>query len=67
MIDAKALKEQIDESGMTIVAFCRKSGMTKQTFYKKIKEPEKFTIKEVDGMVAALRLKAADKRRIFLA
>lgn len=67
MIDTKALKEQIDESGMTIVAFCRKSGLTKQTFYKRLKNPDSFTIAEVDGMAAALRLKARDKRRIFLA
>lgn len=67
MIDIEALKEFIDESGMTKVAFCDKAGMTKQTFYNKLKNPDSFTVAEVDNMAAALRMKASDKRRIFLA
>ena len=67
MIDILALRECINESGMTVIAFCNKSGMTKQTFYNKLKNPDKFTVGEVDGMASALRMNALQKRRIFLA
>ena len=67
MIDIQALKECIDDSGMTITAFCEKSGFSKQTFYNRLKKPDNFTVAEVDGMASALRMRADQKRRIFLA
>lgn len=67
MIDIGALQECITESGMTIVAFCDKAGMSKQTWYNRLKNPDNFTVAEVDGMAAALRMNAKQKKRIFLA
>lgn len=67
MIDINALQECIADSGMTIVAFCDKAGMSKQTWYNRLKNPDNFTVAEVDGMAAALRMNAKQKKRIFLA
>jgi DNA-binding phage protein len=66
MINIEALKECINDSGMTVVAFCDKAGLKKQTFYNRLKNTDNFTVAEVDGMANALRMNARQKKRIFL-
>ena len=65
MVDVRALKDKIDDSGMTIVAICDKSGILKQTFYNRLKNPD-FTVAEVKSLSRTLRLSDDEIMKIFL-
>ena len=49
MADIKLLKERIADSGMTIKAICKKSGILRETFYNRLKGGE-FTASEIVGL-----------------
>lgn len=66
MVNVELLKDKVNESGMTVTAICEKTGMLRQTYYSRLKNPE-FTIHEVDALRRVLHLSAADVRRIFFA
>lgn len=64
MADVTLLKEKIKDSGMTINAICKKSGITRKTFYNRFKKPD-YTVAEVQALQETLRLTDADVKRIF--
>lgn len=64
MTDIDALKEVIEESGMTIEAVCKKSGIQKGTLYNRFKCPD-FRLSEIDALTETLRLSVGDRNRIF--
>ena len=66
MVNIELLKDKVNESGMTVTAICEKTGMLRQTYYSRLKNPD-FTILEVDSLRRVLHLSAADVRRIFFA
>lgn len=66
MVDVNLLKEKIDESGMTMVAICEKTGILRQTMYNRLDDPA-FTVDEVNALRKVLRLSKADVSKIFFA
>ena len=66
VVNVELLKDKVDDSGMTVTAICEKTGMLKQTYYSRLKNP-RYTIYEVDALRKVLHLTAADVRRIFFA
>lgn len=70
MANVKLLKEKIYDSGMTIVAIAKKSGIERATLYKKITDDEEkrteFTATEIVNLSNVLRLTKAERDKIFL-
>lgn len=66
MVDIQLLRDKIDESGMTVKAVCEKSGIVRQTLYKRYDNPN-FTVEEINGLKKTLRLTQKDVYRIFFA
>lgn len=52
---------------MTVKAVCEKSDITRQTLYWKYRNPDHFTIKEIDALRRTMRLSRADVYNIFFA
>lgn len=65
MTDLNALKERIEDSGMTIVAISIKSGISRQTLYHRFNGIGEFTVSEVNGLTKALNLDRESRDRIF--
>ena len=66
MVNIELLKSKIKDSGMTITAICEKSGIKRQTLYKRYDNP-KFLIQEVDALAKTLHLTKRDINQIFFA
>lgn len=70
MANVDLLKEKIKDSGMTIVAIAKKSGIERATLYKKITDDEEkrteFTATEIVNLSNVLRLTKAERDKIFL-
>lgn len=64
MVNVQLLRDKIDESGMTVLAICDKSGISKQVLYNRFKNP-KFTVDEIQGLTRTLQLTAGEMRKIF--
>ena len=66
MVNIELLKSKIKDSGMTVTAICEKSGIKRQTLYKRYENP-KFTIPEVDALSKTLHFSKRDINNIFFA
>lgn len=66
MIDVKALKKCIEDSGMTIVAISEKSGILRETLYNRMKTGD-FKLSEICALSNVLRLDKEERDRIFFA
>lgn len=70
MANVELLKEKIKDSGMTMVAISKKSGIERATLYKKINDNEEkrpeFTATEIVSLSNVLRLTRAERDKIFL-
>lgn len=67
MTDFEALRKKIDDSGMTIVAICEKSGMLRETLYNRFKGIGDFTATEMVALSDVLNLSNAERDAIFFA
>lgn len=65
MANIEMLKEKIKERGMTTTAVCEKSGITRETFYKRLQKPN-FRITEALALKKTLRLSNDEMQDIFL-
>ena len=66
MTDIKALKECIEESGMTVVSIAEKSGIVRETLYNRMKTGD-FKVSEICSLSKVLRLDRDKRDRIFFA
>ena len=66
MANIKELKRVIDDSGMTIVAISKKSGIARGTIYNRLNGIGDFTTAEIVGLTDALRLSKKQRDYIFL-
>lgn len=66
MTDVDALKECIEESGMTVVAIAGKSGILRETLYNRMKTGD-FKVSEICALSKVLRLDRDKRDRIFFA
>lgn len=65
MVNLEMLQQKIEESGMTKEAICQKSGITKKTFYNRLKKPD-FKIEEAKALTETLHLSPSEMIDIFL-
>jgi len=66
MVNIELLKNRIKDSGMTITAICDKSGILRQTLYRRFSNPN-FTIDEIDALTKTLHISQRDITKIFFA
>lgn len=66
MTDTNLLKEKIDESGMTMVAISRKSGILRETLYNRMNGVGEFTATEIVSLSKVLGLSNKERDKIFL-
>lgn len=67
MTDFDALRKKINDSGMTIVAICEKSGMLRETLYNRFKGIGDFTATEMVALSNVLNLSNEERDAIFFA
>lgn len=65
MVNIEKLQEVIENSGMTMVAVSRKSGITRETLYNRMNGVGDFTAREILGLVQALKLNKTERDQIF--
>ena len=66
MVNLELLKEEINDSGMTMVAIASKSGISRETLYNRLAGKGEFTASEITGLTHALRLTMERRDHIFL-
>lgn len=66
MVNLSLLNEKIQESGMTVVSIARKTGLSRETIYNRLKGKGEFTASEIVSLTDVLHLSKADRDDIFL-
>ena len=66
MADIKALKEKINNSGMTFSSIAKKSGILRETLYNRLNGISDFTAAEIVGLSRTLKLTKSERDDIFL-
>lgn len=66
MTNVEALKQCIENSGMTVTAVAEKTGMLRETFYNRLKTGD-FKLSEICSLVRVLRLSNKERDKIFFA
>ncbi len=66
MTNVEALKQCIENSGMTVTAVAEKTGMLRETFYNRLKTGD-FKLSEICSLVCVLRLSNKERDKIFFA
>ena len=67
MVDVRTLKTEIVNSGMTMTAIARKSGIVRETLYNRLNGVGEFTASEIEGLSNALNLTIGQRNNIFFA
>lgn len=66
MVNIEKLEQVIRESGMTMVAIARMSGIKRETLYNRLSGVGEFTASEIVGLSKTLHLTKASRDDIFL-
>jgi len=66
MTDIELLKQEIEDSGLSMVTLAARSGIPRATLYNRIRGVGEFTGEEILGLTTALRLTKMQRDRIFL-
>lgn len=64
MTNVELLLKKIEDSGMTVKAVAEKSGILRETFYNRLKNPD-FKASEIVALTETLRLSKKDRDSIF--
>lgn len=67
MTDFEMLKEKIRDSGMTMVAISKKSGILRETLYNRLNGVGDFTASEMMAISKTLNLSNDERDAIFFA
>lgn len=67
MVDINKLKENISDSGVTMIALAKNAKIERTTLYNRLAGIGEFTASEIDGLSRALRLTKAQRDDIFFA
>lgn len=65
MVDFEKLKGRMKNSGMTVTAIARQSGISRETLYNRLKGVGEFTASEIDALTKTLRLTKEEQEKIF--
>lgn len=66
MTDIELLKQEIDDSGLSMVTIAKRSGIPRVTLYNRMRGVGEFTGDEILGLTTALRLTKTQRDKIFL-
>ena len=66
MSNIALLKEKISDSGITMTALSKKSGILRETLYNRLAGVGEFTATEIVGLTSALKLSKPEREEIFL-
>lgn len=67
MVNLDLLKETIEDRGITIAALSRKTGISRETIYNKLKGKKgEFTASQIVSFTNALHLTCEERDEIFL-
>ncbi len=66
MTDIELLIDKIRDSGMTMIAIAKKSGIDRATMYNRLKGRGEFTASEIVSLSEVLRLNKTERDKIFL-
>lgn len=66
MVNIQLLKEKINDSGMTMVAISKKTGILRATLYNRMNGIGEFTASEIVGLTKCLHLTKRERDDIFL-
>lgn len=66
MVDVTLLRKTIADSGITIAHIAKETGISRETFYNRLENPE-FKVSEVQKIGQVLHLTEADMFKIFFA
>lgn len=67
MTDFELLKEKIRETGMTVVAIAKKSGILRETLYNRLNGRGEFNASEISSLTRVLGLSLEERDAIFFA
>lgn len=67
MVDILMLEKAIENSGMTVVAVAKKSGILRETLYNRLRGLGEFKASEIAGLSTALGLTSMERDEIFFA
>lgn len=67
MTDTVALREKIDESGMSVEAFSKKAEMLRETLYNRLNGKGEFKASEIQNITRVLNLTREERDNIFFA
>lgn len=65
MVDLKALKAAMDDSGMTVTAIAQKSNILRETLYNRLNGKGEFTASEIVALSGTLQLSRVTRDEIF--
>lgn len=65
MPNIELLKEKISDSGITMTALSKKSGIVRETLYNRLSGVGDFTASEIVGLTDSLKLTKAEREEIF--
>lgn len=67
MVNIELLKDTIADRGITISALARKTGISRETIYNKLKNKKgEFTASQIVAFAQVLRLTPEERDKIFL-
>lgn len=66
MKNSELLKKEIKNSGMTMTAIAKKTGISRGTLYNKLNKIESFTASEIVSLSDALHMSKEKRDKIFL-
>lgn len=61
------LRSKIDNSGLTVTAVAKKSGLKRETLYKKLQGNSEFKASEISALTVILQMSREERDRIFFA
>lgn len=67
MTDVEKLREKISDSGLTITAISRKTGILRETLYNKVNGASEFKASEIAAISKVLQLSQEERDAIFFA
>jgi predicted transcriptional regulator len=67
MVDLERLKRIIDDSGITMVAVAKKTGILRETLYNRLAGRGEFTVSEVESISEVFHLSGQERDDIFFA
>lgn len=65
MTDFELLREKMTDSGMTVTAIARKSGILRETLYNRLNGKSEFSASEIVSLTNVLHMSKEERDEIF--